>query len=170
MNGRTATAIADLLHADRAMIELYDAAVSKLDPEHAASLESAMEDHRRHERALDDACAEAEMQIVDVSDDLKTLLDEHARIVQSATHDGDVLEALLLAERLNSLLYETAQREDLPEELDEIIADHHADERLHASLITERGSSISPQSAIPDAACMPTGFTDDRNPDDFEGG
>lgn len=167
MNGQTAAAVADLLHADQALIRIYDEALTRVSTETAAALEDAVEDHRRHEQLLTEALADAEMQQIDASDDIQSLMAEHERQVRQALNEREVLNSLVLAEQLNAMLYETAQREELPEELEDIITEHHADERLHVSLIAERAPRIS-QGHDHDLSCMTGGLTDDKNPDDFD--
>lgn len=164
MNGQAAAALADLLHADRALLGMYDEAGGRLSTETATILQGAIADHRQHEQTLIEALEDAEMQVVDASEDLENLMAQHARRVHTATEEADVLDALMLAEQVNAMLYEAAERAGLPEELAELIADHHADERLHVSLIEER-TPLDRQHAV---ACMTGGLTDDVNPDDFE--
>jgi hypothetical protein len=166
MNGQTVSALADLLHADRVLLDLYNEAQGRVSSETATMLEGAVDDHRRHEETLVQALQDAEMQLAEPSEDMQALMAEHLRQVRGAREEIDVLQTIMLAERLNAMLYETAEREDLPEELSEVISAHHADERMHASLIAER----TPYVSIPEheLACMTGGMTDDRNPDDFE--
>lgn len=167
MNQQAVAAITDLLHADKAMLWMFDEAKGLLSEESSALLDDAVEDHRRHEQVLSSALEDAEMQTVEASEDMLALLDEHKRHIRAARDEADVLDALALAERLNAVLYEAAGREELPEELGEAIAANHADVRMHASLIAER----APQTRTGgdhNIACMTGGMTDDRNPDDFE--
>lgn len=167
MNDQTAAAIADLLHADKALLGMYAEAEGRLSIETSAMLRDAMEDHRRHEEVLSGALKDAEMQTIEVSEDMRSLMDEHRRQIRAAREEGDVLDVLVLAERLNAMLYETAKREPLPEELSELIAAHHADERMHVSLIAQRVPEVGRNEGH-SVACMTGGLTDDRNPDDFE--
>lgn len=167
MNGQTAAALADLLHADQALITIYDDALSRLSTETASVIESAVDDHRRHEQLLTDALGDAEMQSVEPSEDVQALMREYARQVRTARAEREVLNVLVLAEQFNAMLYDNASRDELPEELDEIITSQHADERLHASLIAERTPQIA-MGLDHDLACMTGGLTDDKNPDDFD--
>jgi hypothetical protein len=167
MNGQTATALTNLLYADRALLGMYDEASSRLSEGTVDVLRGAVEDHHRHESFLAEALEAAEMQVVEVSEDLGLLMEEHRHRVRSARDESEVLEVLTLAERLNAVLYEAAEREDLPEELSELLAEHHADERMHVSLLAERAPQVAGHREH-EIACMTGGLTDDRNPDDFE--
>lgn len=167
MNGQTAAALADLLHADQALIGIYGQAATRVSPETASAIQEAIEDHRNHEQMLTEALAEAEMQTIDASEDVQSLMAEHSRQVSQANAEREVLNVLVLAEQLNAMLYGAALREDLPEELSDLIAEQHADERLHVSLIQQRVPLIS-QGHDHDISCMTGGLTDDKNPDDFD--
>ena len=166
MNGQTATALADLLYADRELIGMYEDASARLSPDTAVLLKEAIDDHQRHEALLSEAVDSIEMQLAEPSEDMQLLMEEHRHRVRMARDERDVLDVLILAERLNALLYEKAEMQDLPEELSEVITEQHADERLNVELIAERAPELSAQSEH-GVACM-TGMTDDINPDDFD--
>lgn len=167
MDGQTAVALAELLHADQALLRIYDDALGRVTPETSSALQEAMQDHARHEKALAAALEETEMQSVEPGDDVRALMEEHGRQIRQARDEHEVLNVLMLAEQFNAALYESAEREGLPEELSEIIADQHADERLHASLIAERVPYVE-AGHDHNIACMTGGLTDDKNPDDFD--
>jgi hypothetical protein len=166
MNDQTAAALTDVLHADRALIGMYGEACRTVSDDTAEVLRSAADDHRRHEALLVEALDDADIPLVEVSLDMRVLMEEHAGRVRSGRDENEILHALMLAERLNSVLYDIAEREALPEELSDLIAEHHADERMHASLIAERTPLAGGHEH--EIACMTGGMTDDRNPDDFE--
>lgn len=167
MNGQTAAALADLLHADQALIGIYSQAASRVSSDTAAAIEEAIEDHRQHEQLLTEALADAEMQTIDASEDVQSLMAEHARQIGQARGEREVLNVLMLAEQLNAMLYGTALREELPEELSDLIAEQHADERLHVSLIQQQVPKVTTGHEH-DISCMTGGLTDDKNPDDFD--
>jgi len=137
-----------------------------MSPETSAVLREAVEDHRRHQLSLAEALEEAEMQPTEPSEDMQLLMEEHGHRVRVARDERDVLDALVLAERLNAMLYERAEQQDLPEELSEVITQQHADERLHVELIAERAPEL-PVFAEHGLSCV-TGMTDDISPDDFD--
>ena len=167
MNGQSAAALADLLHADHVLLDLYESAMGSLSAETTQMLSEAIHDHRVHESELLEAIETADLQLSEPSDDVRLLMEEHVMKIARATEEHEVLETLMLAERLNSMLYETAERENMPEELSDVIADHHADERMHASLIAERMPEVSSMGSHA-VSCMTGGMTDDINPDDFD--
>ena len=169
MNSQTAAALADLLHADRAIMAMYDDAAEKISAEASALLTDALADHRKHEELLVQALEAAEMQQVEASEDVRAIMDGQSLQIKAAREEGDVLESLVVAERVNSMLYETASREELPEELSELINEHHADVRMHVSILEERVPHlVGSRAARHGISCMTGGMTDDRNPDDFE--
>lgn len=167
MNGQSAATLTDLLHTDRQLSEMYGRAMGMVGPDTHDLLREAMEDHRRHEDELARAIESAEMQLQEPGEDVKALLADHVKKIASGGEEREILESLLLAERLNALLYEAAERADLPEELSEVITDHHADERMHASLIAQRMPELGHASSHA-VSCMTGGMTDDINPDDFD--
>lgn len=169
MNGQTAASLSDLLYADRALAQLYDNAAGKVANEEARTqLTEIAADHRRHERELAEACAQADMQIDDAAEDVVDLMAAHETLVLTARNDGSVIEVLEMAERANAVLYEVAERQDLPEELSDLVVENHADERLHVSMMAEQMPIGRHAANDHDLACMTGGITDDKNPDDFD--
>lgn len=168
MNGQTAATLSDLLHADRVLLQMYDDVLGKVGPETAGVLRDASEDHRRHGEALEQACSQVEMELAEAGEDVVELMDEHLRLVRAGRDEASLLEALMLAERANALLYGIAEREDLPEELDDLITEQHADERMHVGMISERAPHVPRISDEHNMACFTGGITDDINPDDFD--
>lgn len=168
MNGQTAATLSDLLYADRVLMEIYSEVLEKVSGDTAAALLEAAEDHRRHESALEQACTQAEMELSEAGEDVVDLMNEHLRLVRGSRNESAVLEALVLAERANSVLYGIAEREELPEELGDLIAEQHADERMHVGLITDRVPHSAQLSDDHNVACFTGGMTDDINPDDFD--
>jgi hypothetical protein len=169
MNDQAVAALADVLHADRSLLTMYEEASEKVGRELSTMLDEAAADHRKHEQILSGALASAEMQMVEPGEDVREFMEAHISHVRSAREEGDVLETLAVAERVNSMLCAAAAREELPEELTEVIAEHHADERMHASVLEDRAPHHSgSRAARHGISCMTGGMTDDRNPDDFE--
>lgn len=168
MNGQTVATLSDLLYADRVLMEIYTEVLDKVSAETSAALAEAAEDHLRHEAALQEACAQAEMDLSVASEDVVELMNEHLRLVRTSRNESAVLEALVLAERANSVLYGIAERDELPEELGDLIAEQHADERMHVNLITDRVPHSAQLSDDHNVACFTGGMTDDINPDDFD--
>lgn len=168
MNGRAAATLSDLVHSDKALLEMYRYAVGRLSTDTAAVLADVIDDHERHERLLESACENAEMELSEPADDVSALMEQHLRLLHSAMDEVSMLQTLSLAEHANSLLYGIAEREELPEGLDEVVTGQHADERLHASILSSRIPQASGLTDQHDIACMTHGLTDDRNPDDFE--
>lgn len=168
MNGQEAATISDLVHSDKVLLEMYRYAVGRLSSETATILADVIDDHERHEGLLESACEQADMEISEPAEDVTALMEQHLRLIRSAMDEVSMLETLSLAEHANSLLYAIAEREDLPEGLDEVVTGQHADERLHASILSSRMPQSSGLTDQHDVACMTHGLTDDRNPDDFE--
>jgi hypothetical protein len=169
MNEQAAAALADLLYADKALLAMYEEAAAVMSPETASIVAEAIEDHREHERLLHEALDSAEIPLAEPGEDMLALMEDQSRKVKAAREEADALEGLMLAERVNAMLYAAAGRELLSEELSEIIAEHHADERMHVSLLAERVPHLTGVAAARHGvACITGGMTDDRNPDDFE--
>lgn len=168
MNGQTAATLSDLLHADRVLMQIYDDVLERVGPETAGALREASDDHRRHGQALEQACAQVDMELAEAGEDIVNLMEEHLRLVRANRDEASLLEGLVLAERANALLYGIAEREDLPEELGDLITEQHADERMHVGMITERAPHVPRISDEHNMACFTGGITDDINPDDFD--
>lgn len=168
MDGQTAATLSDLLYADRALMHIYDDIMDRVDSDTAGALREAAEDHRRHGKALETACEQVEMQLSEAGDDIVELMAEHMRLIKSGRDEAALLEALVLAERANSLLYGVAERENLPEELGDLIAEQHADERMHVGILTDRVPHARRIADDHNVACFTGGMTDDINPDDFD--
>lgn len=143
MNENTVQAISDVSYADRTLLELYQLIAERAASEVGPAFDDAMEDHERHQTALETACEDAELSLGEPGDDVVELMREHVRAVEEARDLQEMLAVLKLAEHANSVLYAVAEREELPEELDELISEQHADERLHVSLIAERAAVTS---------------------------
>lgn len=168
MNGQTASTLSDLLYADRVLMQIYDDVLDRVGAETASALRDAASDHRRHGAALEQACALVDMELAEAGDDVIELMEEHLRLVRSGRDEASLLEALVLAERANAVLYGFAEREELPEELGDLVAEQHADERMHVGILTDRVPHARRIADEHNVACFTGGMTDDINPDDFD--
>lgn len=168
MNGQTTATLSDLVYADKVLMSIYTEVLGKVSAETATILADAEEDHRRHQAHLRAACEQAEVDLSEAGEDVVELMNEHLRMVKANRTEQSLLGVLALAERANAMLYEIAEREDLPEELEELVAEHHADERMHVSLLADRAPHVSQIADEHNVACFTGGGTDDINPDDFD--
>lgn len=143
MNGNMAQALSDVAYADRTLLELYQRIVERTSSDVGPAFEDAMEDHQRHQASLETACEQVEIPLGGPGDDVVELMEEHVRAVEEARDVQEMLAVLTLAEHVTSVLYAVAEREDLPEELSDLITELHADERLHVSLFAQGARAVS---------------------------
>lgn len=168
----TARTLDALLYMDRMTVRLYDEAIAKLDEQTTATLTKFRDDHQRHEQRLGRLAGGRKPE--DPSDDVKSLVEEHARVMRAAQGRDAIMEALLIAERTNAAMYDAADNLQTSGDISQTLSQHHADEHTHVEFVEQHvpvlaavisGAGESGQHEI---SCMTGGLTDDRNPDDFE--
>lgn len=164
----TAEAMQDVLYAGRVLIQMYDEALPRLGADSASELARVAEEHRERSGRLAEAVDQADFGMAEAGDDMSSLMNAHLRLVRSAIDESSILQTLELAEQTASLLCEVAERYDLPEEVDELVSEQHAADRLHASVLADRVPRTAGVMDAHPVACVTGGMTDDRSPDDFE--
>lgn len=188
---RANQAMESVLYADRKTAELYAKAAGKVSGEVAESLRSLGEDYASNARRLADELDDASTQ---PAEEIRLLEQDLLRMIDDAIGEADVLEALLMAERTNGVLFRAADQTEPPISQARLLAKHHEDQQHHARFIEARipqasrfgaGEPASGGMGVhaleadrrhEDGSTAPvdqgltciTGMTDDRNPDDFE--
>lgn len=170
----TAHTLDALLYVDQMTVRLYDEAIARVDEETSATLQKFRDDHQKHVERLQQWSSQKGRQAEQPASDVTALVDEHARVMRASTGQDAAMEALLLAERTNAMLYSAAEDAQTGADIGKMLADFHFDEQRHVSYVEGRVPVLvgMPSAATMgdghDIACMTGGMTDDKNPDDFE--
>ena len=124
-----------LLYADRMTVELYEQAADKVRDELAGSLRRFRNDYETNAERLGELIGESEPR---PTDEMQALEEDLSRVLNQARDEVDVLEALLLAERTNAVLFRAADETEPPLEHSRLLAKHHEDTQRHASYMEAR--------------------------------
>jgi hypothetical protein len=127
--------MASLLYADRKTVELYDEALGKLPEDITSSLKRFRDDHETNAEKVGKF---AEVEQGEPSDEMRVLEDDLKRVLRDARDEVNVLEALLLAERTNAILFRAADETEPPIDQSRLLAKHHEDQQRHTSFIESR--------------------------------
>jgi hypothetical protein len=166
-------ALGNLLECDRRAVALYDEVEQQSDDELARTLVDFRHDHQRRIERIEELCTNEGIEPLQPEADVVSLLDENQRLTHAVRGREALLESLLIAELANAAFYATVESLDLPSEVADVIADHHAEEGLHTAFIAGRVPALPTLAAQGgqtghEVTCFTGGLTDDINPDDLD--